>query len=59
VKLLLDAQLPPALARWLRERGHEALAVREVKLRDESAEAEVTTKYPLLRRAFSLRQGYG
>jgi predicted nuclease of predicted toxin-antitoxin system len=34
VKFLLDAQMPPALARWLQEQGHEAQAVREVGLRD-------------------------
>lgn len=30
----MDAQLPPALARWLREQGYEAQAVREVGLRE-------------------------
>ena len=34
MKFLIDAQLPPALARWLRELGHEALPVREVGLRE-------------------------
>jgi len=34
VKFLLDAQLPPALAQWLREAGHEARAAREVGLRE-------------------------
>jgi len=34
VKFLLDAQLPPALARWLQEAGHEAQTVREIGLRD-------------------------
>jgi predicted nuclease of predicted toxin-antitoxin system len=34
VKFLVDAQLPPALARWLRESGHEAQAVREVGMRE-------------------------
>ena len=34
MKFLVDAQLPPALARWLREAGHEAQAVREVGLRE-------------------------
>jgi len=33
VKFLVDAQLPPDLAAWLREQGHEAQAVREVDLR--------------------------
>jgi len=34
VKFLVDAQLPPALAQWLREAGHDAQAVREVGLRE-------------------------
>jgi len=34
VKFLVDAQLPPALAQWLREAGHDVQAVREVGLRD-------------------------
>lgn len=34
MKFLLDAQLPPALARWLQEAGHEAVPVREGGLRD-------------------------
>jgi predicted nuclease of predicted toxin-antitoxin system len=34
VNFLVDAQLPPALARWLREAGHSAQAVREVGLRE-------------------------
>jgi predicted nuclease of predicted toxin-antitoxin system len=34
VKFLIDAQLPPALAQWLREAGHDAQAVREVGLRE-------------------------
>lgn len=34
MKFLVDAQLPPALAAWLREQGHEAQAVREVGLRE-------------------------
>lgn len=29
---LVDAQLPPALCRWLRERGHEAAHVAELGL---------------------------
>lgn len=32
MKFLIDAQLPPALAAWLRERGHEAQHVSEVGL---------------------------
>ena len=34
MKFLVDAQLPPVLAQWLREAGHEAQAVREVGLRE-------------------------
>ena len=34
MKFLVDAPLPPALARWLHEKGHEAQAVREVGLRE-------------------------
>lgn len=34
MKFLVDAQLPPALAHWLREAGHEAQAVRDIGLRD-------------------------
>jgi predicted nuclease of predicted toxin-antitoxin system len=34
VKFLVDAQLPPVLAQWLREAGHDAQAVREVGLRE-------------------------
>ena len=36
MKFLVDAQLPPALAHWLREAGHEAQAVRDIGLRDAS-----------------------
>lgn len=36
MKFLVDAQLPPALAQWLREAGHEAEAVREIGLREAS-----------------------
>ena len=34
MKFLIDAQLPPALADWLRAKGHEATPVREAGLRD-------------------------
>lgn len=39
MKLLVDAQLPPALARWLREAGHEAQHVEDVKLRESTDHA--------------------
>ncbi|MBB5518197.1 DUF5615 family PIN-like protein [Amphiplicatus metriothermophilus] len=29
MRFLIDAQLPPRLADWLREKGHDALHVRE------------------------------
>ena len=34
MKFLVDAQLPPALALWLSEAGHDAQAVRELGLRE-------------------------
>jgi len=34
VKFLVDAQLPPALARWLGEAGHEATHVEDAGLRE-------------------------
>lgn len=34
MRLLVDAQLPPALARWLGERGLSATPIRELGLRD-------------------------
>jgi predicted nuclease of predicted toxin-antitoxin system len=34
VKFLIDAQLPPSLAAWLREAGHEAKHVEDVGLRE-------------------------
>ena len=30
MKFLIDAQLPPALCDWFRERGHEAIHVAEI-----------------------------
>ena len=39
MKFLVDAQLPPALARWLREAGHEASHVEDVGLRDSADSA--------------------
>jgi predicted nuclease of predicted toxin-antitoxin system len=39
VKFLIDAQLPPALARWLREAGHEAAHVEDAGLREASDSA--------------------
>jgi len=34
VKFLVDAQLPPALAQWLRDAGHDAQHVDELGLRN-------------------------
>ena len=34
MKFLIDAQLPPGLTQWLKERGHEAQHVEEVGLRN-------------------------
>lgn len=34
MNFLIDAQLPPALAQWLRAAGHSAQAVREIELRE-------------------------
>ena len=34
MRFLVDAQLPPALARFIESNGHEASAVREVGLRE-------------------------
>jgi len=39
MRFLIDAQLPPALAAWLRTRGYEAATAREVSLRDASDSA--------------------
>lgn len=39
MKFLVDAQLPPALAQWLREAGHESIHVAEVGLRDANDDA--------------------
>lgn len=40
MRFLIDAQLPPALAGWLRERGHEAEHVAEVGMLA-AADAEI------------------
>ncbi len=34
MRLLVEAQLPPALARWLGDHGQAAIAVREIGLRE-------------------------
>jgi predicted nuclease of predicted toxin-antitoxin system len=46
VKFVIDTQLPPRLAMWLRARGHEAVHVEDVGLReaDDSDILRYTTK---------------
>jgi len=39
VKIVVDAQLPPALAQWLCEAGHHAVHVEEAGLRNSSDDA--------------------
>ena len=39
MRFLVDAQLPPGLCGWLRERGHEAVHVFEIELVAASDEA--------------------
>ena len=34
MRFIVDAQLPPSLAQWLRDQGEDAVAVRDVNLRD-------------------------
>jgi predicted nuclease of predicted toxin-antitoxin system len=34
MRFLIDAQLPPELANWMRQKGFEASAVRDIGLRD-------------------------
>ena len=34
MRFLVDAQLPPALARWLAKQGHQAVHVDDVRLRE-------------------------
>lgn len=43
MKFLVDAQLPPALARWLCAQGHEAQHVEELGLR-EAEDREIWTQ---------------
>ncbi len=45
MKFLVDAQLPPALARWLQEAGHDTAHVEDVGLRD--ADDNTIWKYAL------------
>jgi len=39
VRFLIDAQLPPALAAWIAERGHETAPVADLHISDASDEA--------------------
>ncbi len=43
MNFLIDAQLPPALSLWLRERGHEAVHVSEVGLTG-ATDAEIANR---------------
>lgn len=43
MKFLIDAQLPPALCGWLRERGHEAAHVSEIGMISAS-DAEIAAR---------------
>jgi predicted nuclease of predicted toxin-antitoxin system len=61
VKFVVDAQLPPALARLVREAGCDAFAVREIGLREASDAAELKiadwVKNALLTNPGSLKNG--
>ena len=52
MRFLIDAQLPPALARWLEQAGHEAKHVEEVGLRE--AEDAPIWRYALANQAVIL-----
>lgn len=52
MKFLVDAQLPPALAGWLREHGHQAEHVEDAGLRE--AEDSPIWKYALAQNAIVL-----
>ena len=52
MKFLVDAQLPPTLARWLREQGHQAEHVQEAGLRE--AEDSPIWRYALEQNAVIL-----
>ena len=52
MRFILDAQLPPGLARWLADAGHEARHVQEVGLRD--AEDAPIWRYALANQAIIL-----
>lgn len=68
MRFIVDAQLPPILAKILRDKGHEAFAVRELGLRDADdgliwarAEADgasvITKDEDYAQRASSLKPG--
>ena len=52
MRFIVDAQLPPALAKWLMEAGHEAWHVEEIGLRD--AEDPPIWRYALENKAIIL-----
>ena len=43
MKFLVDAQLPPALCAWLRERGHQAVHVFEMGM-EAASDAEIAAR---------------
>jgi predicted nuclease of predicted toxin-antitoxin system len=49
VRFLIDAQLPPRLAPWLRERGHEAEHVRDLSL--DAVQDDVVVAYAVKSKA--------
>ncbi|WP_179045221.1 DUF5615 family PIN-like protein [Sphingobium lactosutens] len=46
MKFLVDAQLPPALCRWLRDRGHDADYVSGIGMIAASYIIFVTAEFP-------------
>jgi predicted nuclease of predicted toxin-antitoxin system len=52
LKFIVDAQLPPALAGWLRDHGHQAEHVQDVGLRE--AEDSPIWQYALIQRSVIL-----
>jgi predicted nuclease of predicted toxin-antitoxin system len=55
VNFLIDAQLPPALARWIGSQGHQATHVFEVGL--QAAEDDPIWEHARKREAVIVKQG--